>query len=131
MRFRSPLTIPREFCRNCRVARWQLLIGVLVAATIWCLVDVRRRGYASPEAPAEHKSDLTVYTESGAAFFDGRPPYAVCNPRGWTYVYPPLFAMLLAAVALFAHAGPGDRLVLRVSLDVLGQLPRKRGGFWP
>ena len=95
-RFRSALTISREFCQNCRLASWQLLVALLVAATIWCLVDVRRRGYAFPETPAEHKSDLTVYTEAGAAFFDGRPPYAVCNPRGWTYVYPPLFAMLLA-----------------------------------
>ncbi len=68
--------------------------------TIWGLLDVRRRGYAYPDAPAEHKSDLTVYTEAGAAFFDGRPPYAVCNPRGWTYVYPPMFAMLLAPLHL-------------------------------
>jgi hypothetical protein len=96
MRFRSALTIPRRSSQNVRLVPWQLLVGLLVAATIWGLVDVRRRGYASPEAPAEHKSDLTVYTEAGAAFFDGRAPYAVCNPRGWTYVYPPMFAMLLA-----------------------------------
>jgi hypothetical protein len=41
---------------------------------------------------------LTVYTASGAAFFhkDGPSPYEVANPRGWTYLYPPLFALLLA-----------------------------------
>ena len=100
MRFRSAPTIVRGLCQNCRPAPWQLLVALLVAATIWGLVDVRRRGYAYPDAPAEHKSDLTVYTEAGAAFFDGRPPYAVCNPRGWTYVYPPLFAMLLAPLHL-------------------------------
>ena len=49
-----------------------------------------------PDVPAEHRTDLTVYTEAGAAFFDGRPPYEVSNPRGWTYLYPPLLAMLLA-----------------------------------
>lgn len=76
--------------------RGRLLIGLLLALTIWGFVDVRRRGYFRPESPQKHKTDLTVYTEAGAAFFDGRPPYEVCNPRGWTYVYPPMFAILLA-----------------------------------
>jgi hypothetical protein len=100
MRSRDALTRLREFCQKRRPASWQLLVGLLVALTIWGLVDVRRRGYAYPDAPGEHKSDLTVYTEAGAAFFDGRPPYAVCNPRGWTYVYPPMFAMVLAPLHL-------------------------------
>ncbi len=73
-------------------AKKQWIIGILLAATIWGFVDVRRRGFPN----LDHKSDLTVYTEAGAAFFDGRPPYHVCNPRGWTYVYPPIFAMMLA-----------------------------------
>jgi hypothetical protein len=72
------------------------LIVLLVATLIWGWVDVRQRGYPYPEEPEQHKSDLTVYTEAGAAFFDGRPPYSVCNVRGCTYVYPPLFALLLA-----------------------------------
>ena len=77
-------------------APWRVLLCLLVAMTIWGLLDVRRRGYAYPESPGEHKSDLTVYTGAGAAFFDGRPPYEVCNPRGWTYVYPPMLAIALA-----------------------------------
>ena len=77
-----------------RSGRW--LIVLLAAATIWGLLDVRRRGYPYPDCPEEHKTDLTVYTEAGAAFFDGREPYEVANPRGWTYLYPPLFALLLA-----------------------------------
>jgi hypothetical protein len=77
-----------------RSARW--LIVLFVALSIWGLVDVRRRGYSYPKSPAEHRTDLTVYTEAGAAFFDGRQPYEVANPRGWTYLYPPLFALLLA-----------------------------------
>ncbi len=74
--------------------RGRILIGLIVALVIWGYLDVRRRGYATPAE--SHKSDLTVYTEAGAAFFDGRPPYHVSNPRGWTYVYPPVFALLLA-----------------------------------
>jgi hypothetical protein len=79
-----------------RLTSWQWLVALLLAATVWGLVDVRRRGYPYPQSPQEHRSDLTVYTEAGAAFFDGRPPYEVSNPRGWTYLYPPLFALLLA-----------------------------------
>ena len=67
-----------------------------MAATIWGLTDVRRRAYSYPDTPLKHRSDLTVYTEAGAAFFDGRPPYEVGNPRGWKYVYPPIFALMLA-----------------------------------
>ncbi len=70
------------------------MIGLLAGVIFWGLTDVRRRGY--PDVPAEHRTDLTVYTEAGAAFFDGRAPYEVSNPRGWTYLYPPLLAMLLA-----------------------------------
>jgi hypothetical protein len=77
-----------------RSGRW--LIILLAAVSIWGFVDVRRRGYPYPECPTEHKTDLTVYTEAGAAFFDGREPYEVANPRGWTYLYPPLFALVLA-----------------------------------
>jgi hypothetical protein len=77
-----------------RSGRWLILL--LAAATIWGFLDVRRRGYPYPDCPEEHRTDLTVYTEAGAAFFDGRQPYEVANPRGWTYLYPPLFALLLA-----------------------------------
>jgi hypothetical protein len=79
---------------NSRSGRW--LIVLLVAASVWGFLDVRRRGYPYPDCPEEHRTDLTVYTEAGAAFFDGREPYEVANPRGWTYLYPPLFALLLA-----------------------------------
>jgi hypothetical protein len=98
MPFQDALRKLRVLCQNRRPAL--VLIGLLVALTIWGLVDVRRRGYANPDAPGEHRSDLTVYTEAGWAFFDGRAPYAVCNPRGWTYVYPPMFAMALAPLHL-------------------------------
>lgn len=70
---------------------------------IWGLTDVRQRAHFDPVLAAEnpavvmsHRTDLTVFTEAGAAFFDGRDPYAVTNPRGWMYLYPPLFAILMA-----------------------------------
>jgi hypothetical protein len=75
--------------------KWWFL-GLLIALTIWGMTDVRRRGYFNPQNPDDHKTDFTVYTEAGAAFFDGRPPYEVANPRGWCYLYPPMFALILA-----------------------------------
>jgi len=81
-------------------ARAHLVWIVLLAGLIlWGWLDVRQRGFVRPDAPDEHKTDLTVYSEAGAALLDGRPPYEVANPRGWTYLYPPLFALLLAPLA--------------------------------
>jgi hypothetical protein len=78
---------------------WAVLCLGLV---IWGLTDVRQRAHFDPvlaaENPAviaEHRTDLTVFTEAGAAFFDGRDPYEITNPRGWMYLYPPLFAILM------------------------------------
>jgi hypothetical protein len=101
---RSPILPLNHISRRPR--RWSTpgrwLIALLVVVTIWGLVDVRRRGYPYPQTPQEHRTDFTVYTEAGAAFFDGREPYEVANPRGWTYLYPPMFALSVAPL----HALP-------------------------
>jgi hypothetical protein len=76
--------------------RWLLLALALVA---WGFTDVMNRGRVDPDDPLAHKTDLTVYTEAGRAFFDGRNPYDVSNPRGWRYLYPPLFAILMAPLS--------------------------------
>jgi hypothetical protein len=60
---------------------------------------VRQRARIDPHDPTVHKTDFTVYTEAGAAFFDGRDPYAVSNPRGWHYLYPPLLAIMLSPLS--------------------------------
>jgi len=76
--------------------RRRFVIGFLIALVIWGWFDVRNRGRYDPGDHYGHKTDFTVYTEAGAAFFDGRPPYEVTNPRGWGYLYPPLFAVAVA-----------------------------------
>jgi hypothetical protein len=81
--------------------RW-LYFGVLVALAVWCLLDVMPRGGINKRRIFEHRTDFTVYTEAGAAFFDGRDPYRVSNPRGWHYLYPPLFAIVVSPL----HALP-------------------------
>ncbi len=78
---------------------WAVFAGLAVALAIWCGVDVSRRAIVDPLQPHRHMTDFTVYTEAGAAFFDGREPYEVANIRGWKYLYPPLFALLMAPLA--------------------------------
>jgi hypothetical protein len=81
--------------------RW-VYLGLLIAFAIWGWVDVVPRGMVNRQRINEHRTDFTVYTEAGAAFFDGRDPYQVSNPRGWRYLYPPMFAILVAPL----HALP-------------------------
>ena len=81
--------------------RW-IYLGLLVAFAIWGWLDVVPRGMVNHARINEHRTDFTVYTEAGAAFFDGRDPYQVSNPRGWRYLYPPMFAILVAPL----HALP-------------------------
>lgn len=78
-----------------RPTRLRVLVVLALVLAAWGWFDVRVRGTVDPNLSI-HKTDFTVYTEAGAAFFDGRDPYKVTNPRGWGYLYPPLFAMLVA-----------------------------------
>jgi hypothetical protein len=71
----------------------------IVALTIWGYVDICNRGRIAAGNIDVHRSDFTVFTEAGAAFFDGRDPYQVTNPRGWFYLYPPLFALAVSPLA--------------------------------
>ena len=79
--------------------RWVLFAAVTIALAVWCAVDVSRRARIDPLRPSQHMTDVTVYTEAGRAFFDGRAPYEVANIRGWKYLYPPLFALLIAPLS--------------------------------
>ena len=84
--------------------RW-LYLGLLTALAVWCAVDVMTRGAINVRRIHEHRTDFTVYTEAGAAFFDGRDPYQVTNPRGWRYLYPPLFAILVSPLHALPSTG--------------------------
>jgi hypothetical protein len=75
--------------------------AIIVALTIWGYVSIGPNGRLKPGRTEEHRTDFTVFTEAGAAFFDGRDPYRVANPRGWHYLYPPLFALMVAPLSVF------------------------------
>lgn len=95
---------------------WAVFAGLAVALAIWCAVDVSRRAIVDPERPYLHMTDFSVYTEAGAAFFDGRAPYDVQNVRGWKYLYPPLFALLVAPLA---HISPPAQAAVWFGVSVL------------
>ena len=71
-------------------------ICLLLGMAIWFFLDVGPR--AANTGPS-HRTDLTVYTTAGAAFFDGNNPYEVASPRGWHYLYPPLFGIVCAPLS--------------------------------
>jgi hypothetical protein len=75
-------------------------IALTILAALWCFLDVAPRGRVEPgKVEWQHSTDFTVYTTAGSAFFDGREPYSVTNPRGWSYLYPPIFALTVAPLA--------------------------------
>jgi hypothetical protein len=87
--------------RPIRGARlWAMRVFLLAGFTIWGYLAIAPAGRIVPGHTEWHRTDFTVFTEAGAAFFDGRNPYAVANPRGWHYLYPPLFALLVAPLSL-------------------------------
>jgi hypothetical protein len=77
------------------------MIALAIGLVVWGLTDVRRRGRADSKHPEDHKTDFTVYTIAGETMYYGGDPYAVANLRGWKYVYPPLFALLVAPLSNF------------------------------
>jgi hypothetical protein len=95
---------------------WAVFAGLAVALVAWGVVDVGRRAVVDPQRPYLHMTDLTVYTEAGAAFFDGREPYEVMNVRGWKYLYPPLFALLVAPLAALS---PSSQALVFFAISVL------------
>jgi Glycosyltransferase family 87 len=74
-------------------------VVVVVAATIWGYVSIGPNGRIDAGRVEAHRTDFTVFTEAGSAFFDGRDPYRVSNPRGWHYLYPPIFALIVSPLS--------------------------------
>jgi hypothetical protein len=83
-----------------QIRPWIPGVVVVVAATIWGYASIAPNGRIEAGRVETHKTDFTVFTEAGSAFFDGRDPYRVSNPRGWHYLYPPLFALIVAPLSV-------------------------------
>lgn len=80
--------------------RW-MAVAALLCLAVWGLTDVRWRGQFRADAPELHRTDFTVYTNAADVLLSGGDPYAVPGPRGWYYLYPPLFALLVSPLRHF------------------------------
>ena len=49
-----------------------------------------------------HRTDFTVETAAGAAVLNGTDIYEAHNVRGWYYIYPPLYAIVMVPFALMS-----------------------------
>ncbi len=117
-----------------RATRAFLLLLAAAAAVAYGLLDVRRRSGLDPASESEwrrtlakvetpsvarHRTDATVYLAAALALERGEDPYRAQSPRGWRYVYPPLFALLLVPLARLPVADAAFVLYL-VSALALG-----------
>jgi hypothetical protein len=95
--------------------RWSMF-ALVIGLVIWGFVDVRRRGRIDPQHPEFHRTDFTVYTIAGEAMLCGGDPYTVANSRGWKYVYPPLFALVVSPLA---QLDPQNQVLVWFAISVL------------
>lgn len=85
---------------------WIIVVAILL---VWGFTDVRRRADLDPHNIGAHRTDFTVYTEAGAAFFDGRDPYAVTNPEAGTISIRHFSLSSLLLSMCSPQAGKGSR----------------------
>jgi hypothetical protein len=54
---------------------WAVWLGLGIALTVWCWVDVMNRARIDPAHPELHMTDVTVYTQAALALSEGRDAY--------------------------------------------------------
>ncbi len=72
-----------------RLSRWEKRLG-------FSLDEFGNKSWGS----RIHRCDFTVDTAAGQAVLDGSDIYQAHNIRGWYYIYPPLFAILMVPFAV-------------------------------
>jgi len=71
-----------------------LIVGLLT----WGWLHVAPKA-AVIEPHRKHRTDFTVYTAAARAVLSGEDIYSARNVRGWPYLYPPAFAILMTPFA--------------------------------
>jgi len=92
-----------EVDRARRLKLW-LAGATILFFTFFAWITLFRAGpYGAPGhqwgSPA-HRTDFTVYRDAAAAVLHGQDPYAIRNVRGWAYVYPPPYSIVMVPFAL-------------------------------
>jgi hypothetical protein len=82
---------------------WLAAITILLFAFFAWITLFRAGPYGAPGhqwgSPA-HRTDFTVYRDAAAAVLHGQDPYVIRNVRGWAYVYPPPYSIVMVPFAL-------------------------------
>jgi glycosyl transferase family 87 len=86
---------------------WLAAITILLFALFAWITLFRAGPYGAPGhqwgSPA-HRTDFTVYRDAAAAVLHGQDPYVIRNVRGWAYVYPPPYSIVMVPFALLPLA---------------------------
>ena len=94
--------------------KWAVVGLALVTVVVLGVLMVHRAAFST-----ELNSDFITYRAAGWAVLTGTDIYQVQNPRGWPYVYPPPFAILMTPFAqMSAFIGSIIWYVLSVILVV-------------
>ncbi len=98
------LTQPAAELQRARTLKLWLAGTTILFFAFFAWITLFRAGpYGAPGhqwgSPA-HRTDFTVYRDAAAAVLHGQDPYAIRNVRGWAYVYPPPFSIVMVPFAL-------------------------------
>ena len=98
------LTQPAAELQRARTLKLWLAGTTILFFAFFAWITLFRAGpYGAPGhqwgSPA-HRTDFTVYRDAAAAVLHGQDPYAIRNVRGWAYVYPPPYSIVMVPFAL-------------------------------
>jgi Glycosyltransferase family 87 len=98
------LTQPAAEVDRVRTLKLWLAGTTILLFAFFAWITLFRAGpYGAPGhqwgSPA-HRTDFTVYRDAAAAVLHGQDPYAIRNVRGWAYVYPPPYSIVMVPFAL-------------------------------
>ena len=98
------LTQPAAEVHRVRTLKLWLVGTTILLFAFFAWITLFRAGpYGAPGhqwgSPA-HRTDFTVYRDAAAAVLHGQDPYAIRNVRGWAYVYPPPYSIVMVPFAL-------------------------------
>jgi hypothetical protein len=100
------LTQPALEIDSARTLKLWLVGAAIVFFAFFAWITLFRAGPYGPPghqwgSPA-HRTDFTVYRDAAAAVLHGQDPYVIRNVRGWAYVYPPPYSIVMVPFALLA-----------------------------
>jgi hypothetical protein len=98
------LSQPAAEVDRARALKLWLAGATILFFTFFAWITLFRAGpYGAPGhqwgSPA-HRTDFTVYRDAAVAVLHGQDPYAIRNVRGWAYVYPPPYSIVMVPFAL-------------------------------